>query len=173
MDTYYTIEEKYLKAVEKADYGKTPKALLLLKEIIENDPLYARAHYQLGKIYYYDIKDYQTAGYHFKTCMALEPGFPDNYFDYLNLLVFLKMGKQAEIVIEKALQVPGVDAADIYSLQGLLYEKNKNLAKALTAYQSAYMEVTDKPTRKDIEESMERVKAKMALANAYQYHLTE
>jgi len=29
MNTYYTIEEKYLQATDKLDYGKTPKALLL------------------------------------------------------------------------------------------------------------------------------------------------
>ena len=85
MNTYYTIEEKYLKAVEEVNFGSTPNGLQLLREIIENDPLYARAHYQLGKIYYYELDDYQTAGYHFKTCMELEPSFPDNYFHYLDL----------------------------------------------------------------------------------------
>ena len=106
MDTYYTIEEKYLQAVEEVNYGESPKAFQLLKEIIDNDPLYARAHFQLGKIYYYEIRDYQTAGYHFKTCMDLEPSFPDNYFHYLSLVVFLRMEKQANHIIEKALKFP-------------------------------------------------------------------
>jgi hypothetical protein len=58
MDTYYIIEEKYLQAVNEASYGETPKGLKLFKEIIDNDPFYARAHYQLGKIYYYEIQDW-------------------------------------------------------------------------------------------------------------------
>ncbi|MFD0764958.1 hypothetical protein ACFQZI_08830 [Mucilaginibacter lutimaris] len=126
MDTYYTIEEKYLQAVEELSYGETPKALNLLNELINNDPLYARAHFQLGKIYYYDLKDYQTAGYHFKTCMEIDPLFCDNYFHYLSLVVFLKMDKQVKAVADKALITPGVSASSIYELLGLYAEKTKN-----------------------------------------------
>src|ERR1700741_3874613 len=113
MEIYLTIEEKYLKAVDKMWYGKNPKALRLLNEIIADDPFYAKAHYQLGKLYYYEINDYQAAGYHFKTCTELAPDFPDAYFDYLHLLVFLGMGKLVESVKEKALAVPGVNTASI------------------------------------------------------------
>jgi tetratricopeptide (TPR) repeat protein len=172
MNTYYTIEEKYLKAVEKADYGRTPKALQLLKEIIENEPLYARAHFQLGKIYYYEIQDYQTAGYHFKTCMALEPSFPDNYFHYLNLVVFLNMEKLVNSIVAKALTTPGVNIAGTYDLLGLFYEKNKNWVKSLGAYNRALIEVTCKTEKENTEESIERVKAKMQKGEIYQYHLS-
>jgi tetratricopeptide (TPR) repeat protein len=96
MDTYYTIEEKYLQAVDELSFGETPKALNLLNAIIADDATYARAHHQLGKIYYYDLKDYQTAGFHFKTCMELEPLFPDNYFHYLSLVVCRKEQAMAQ-----------------------------------------------------------------------------
>lgn len=173
METYYTIEEKYLKAVEKIDFGRTAKALALLKEIIENDPLYARAHYQLGKIYYYDLNDYQTAGFHFKTCMELEPSFPDTYFHYLNLVVFLNMGKLVNVVAEKALKTPGVDAADIHEALGLFFEKNKNWEQSLGAYRQALMEVTAKKQKTTIEESIDRVKSKADLSAAYRYQMVE
>jgi len=155
MDTYYTIEEKYLQAVEEVSYGESPKALKLFNEIVTNDPLYARAHFQLAKIYYYEVKEYQTAGYHFKTCMELEPTFPDNYFHYLDLLVFLNMEKQVNIIAKQALNTAGVNAAAIYNLLGLFFE------------------VTHKKQKEDVEDSIERVKEKMQRGNAYQYHLTE
>ena len=173
MNTYYTIEGKYLKAVEKLDYGRNSKALQLFKEILENEPLHARTHFQLGKIYYYEMNDYQTAGFHFKTCLELEPSFPDNYFDYLHLAVFLNMKKMVTALAEQALNTRGVDAADIYDLLGLFFEKNKNWTKALDAYQNAFIEVTDKRQRSDIEESLDRLKAKMQNSQSYQYHLTE
>jgi tetratricopeptide (TPR) repeat protein len=172
MDTYYTIEEKYLQAIEEVSYGETPKGLQLLNEIVNNDPFYARAHFQLGKIYYYELKDYQTAGYHFKACMELEPTFPDNYFYYLSLVVFLNMEKQVNIIAEKALSTPGVDAADIFELQGLFYEKGRNWTKALDAYRKAFLEVTCKDQKDQIEESLERVKLKSLRSNIYQYHFT-
>jgi len=173
MDTYYTIEEKYLQAVDELSFGETPKGLNLLNEIISNDPLYARAHYQLGIIYYYEIKDYQTAGYHFKTCMELEPSFPDNYTHYLDLLVFLNMEKQVGTISVKALNTPGADAAGIYDLLGLFYEKNKQWTKALEAYQKAFMEVTENQEKTDIEQSLKRVRSKMQQTQAYTYHITE
>jgi tetratricopeptide (TPR) repeat protein len=173
MDTYYTIEEKYLQAVDELSFGETPKGLNLLNEIISNDPLYARAHYQLGIIYYYEIKDYQTAGYHFKTCMELEPSFPDNYTHYLDLLVFLNMEKQVAAISVKALNTPGADAAGIYDLLGLFYEKNKQWTKALEAYQKAFMEVTENIEKVDIEQSLKRVRSKMQQTQAYTYHITE
>jgi Tfp pilus assembly protein PilF len=172
MDTYYTIEEKYLQAVDELSFGETPKALQLLNGIVHNDPLYARAHYQLGKIYYYEIKDYQTAGYHFKTCVELEPSFPDIYFHYLGLVVFLNMEKQVNTIVAKAINTPGVNTAAIYDLLGLFFEKKKNWAKAMDAYQKAFIEVTSRDQKENIEESIERVKAKMQQGKVYQYHLT-
>ena len=173
MDTYYTIEEKYLQALDKLSYGKTTKGLKLLNEIISNDPLYARAHHQLGIIYYYEIKDYQTAGYHFKTCLELEPAFPDNYIHYLDLLVFLNMEKLVHSVSAKALNTTGVDTAGIYELLGLFYEKNKQWANAMTNYHKAFMDVTHNKDKADIEQSLKRVRSKMEHTLAYTYHITE
>jgi tetratricopeptide (TPR) repeat protein len=172
MDTYYTIEEKYLQAVDELTYGETPKALNLLNELITNDPLYARAHFQIGKIYYYDLKDYQTAGFHFKTCMEIDPMFSDNYFHYLSLVVFLKMHKQVNLVAAAALNTPGVNASSIYELLGLYAEKDKHWEKALQAYRDAYMEATTKEQLESTEESIGRVKLKMRQGVLYQYTLT-
>jgi tetratricopeptide (TPR) repeat protein len=173
MDIFYTIEEKYLQAVEEVYYGKATRGLQLLNEIVANDPFYARAHFQLGKLHYYEIKDYQTAGFHFKTCMELEPLFPDVYYHFLHLLVFLNMEKQAHQVIEKALLTPGVDITDIYELQALFFEKNKNWAKAATTYKKAFFEVTDKTQKQHIEESLQRVKEKKRKSKDQQYEVVK
>jgi len=173
MDTYYTIEEKYLQAVDELAYGETPKAMKLFNEIINNDAMYARAHYQLGKIYYYDVKDYQAAGYHFKTCAELEPSFPDVYFHYMQLVVFLNMEKKVNEVAQKALTIPGVNTAAIYNLLGLFSEKSKNWPKAQQAYRQALMEVTCKKQKDDIEDSIDRVQLKARQAKTYQYHLAD
>ena len=173
MDTYYTIEEKYLQAVDELSYGENPKALNLLNEIIAKEPFYAKAHFQLGKLYYYELKDYQAAGYHFKTCTELEPLFPDVYCHYLNLIVFLNMGTRVNDVANNALKTPGVDAANIHQLLGLFAEKNKNWADALNFYRTAFMELTCKKQAGDIEDCINRVKLKMQRGQSYQYHLQD
>jgi tetratricopeptide (TPR) repeat protein len=173
MDTFYTIEEKYLQAVDELNYGETPKGLRLLNEIIANDPLYARAHYQLGKIHYYDLQDYQTAGYHFKTGVELEPAFPDIYYHYMHLVVFLNMENQVKNIKVKALNTAGVEAASIYELSGLFFEKNKNWEQALADYRKAFIEVTDKHQKDNISESIERVKLKAKQHLAYTYNVVD
>ena len=172
MDIYLTIEEKYLQAVDELSYGTTPKALQLLNAIIADEPFYARAHYQLGKIYYYEINDYQTAGYHFKTCVELEPSFPNVYYHYLDLLVFLDMEKQVRLVIAKALMVAGINAACIYNLKALHAEKKKEWKTSLEAYRKAFLEATSKYEKGNIEESIERVKAKKRQTKKYNYELS-
>ncbi len=172
MDIYLTMEEKYLQALEELWYGESPRALQLLNEIIANDPLYARAHYQLGKLYHDNIGDYQAAGYHFKTCVELEPLFPDVYDHYLRLLVFLNMEKQFWLVSEKALQVPGVNFASVYNLVGLFAEKKKEWGDAIEAYRTALLEATCKDEKDNILESIERVKGKKRQVKKYNYELS-
>lgn len=173
MDIYLTIEEKYLQAVDELSYGENPRALQLLNEIIASEPLYARAHYQLGKLYYYEVRDYQAAGYHFKTCAELEPLFPDVYYHYLHLVVFLNMGKQVHQIKEKALTVPGVNAASIYNLEGLSAEKNKEWTNAVNVYAKAFMAATSKHEKDNAEESIERVRAKKRQSAKFNYLLSE
>jgi len=172
MDIYLTIEEKYLQAVDELSYGENPKALQLLNEIVATEPLYARAHYQLGKLYYYEVKDYQAAGYHFKTCAELEPSFPDVYADYLHLLVFLGMGRQVQLVKEKALAVPGVDVAYIHYLAGLHAEKQKDWDSAIESYREAYLQALSKYEKDTAEECVERVKAKKSRSAKFNYELS-
>ena len=172
MDIYLTIEEKYLQALEELWYGESPRALQLLNEIIANDPLYARAHYQLGKLYHDNIGDYQAAGYHFKTCAELEPQFPDVYEHYLRLLVFLNMEKQFRLVSEKALQVPGVNYASIYNLIGIFAEKKRDWTEAIEVYRNALLETICKDDQDNIVESIERVKEKKRQVKKYNYELS-
>lgn len=149
-------------------YGQPPKALQLLNEIIANDPLYARAHYQLGKIYYYQISDYQPAGFHFKTCAEIEPQFPD----YLRLLVFLRMDKQVALVSQKALATAGVNSASILILIGLFAEQKKEWRAASEVYRKALLEATNKNEKDNIEQSIKRVKEKKCQMKKYNYELS-
>jgi len=172
MDIYFTIEEKYLKAVDELNYGESPRALQLLNEIIDNDPSYARAHYQLGLIHYYNIEDYQAAGYHFKLCVELDSTYPDVYYHYLKLIVFLNMGNIVNIVAEKAMCVPGVNIAAISDLLGLYSEKNKRWDNAINYYKKALLESTSKKQSETIEESISRIEVKKNQAKKYNYQFS-
>ena len=173
MDIYYTIEEKYLQAVDELNYGESPRALKLLNEIVANNPEYALAHYQLGLMYYYNIGDYKAAGYHLRLCTEIEPSYPDVYYHYLKLIIFLNMEKQVNGLAKKALLTPGVDTADIYNLLGLYAEKNRRWNEAIAYYRKALFESTGKKYSDDIEQSINRVNAKQTQLKKYNYHLSE
>ncbi|WP_448700186.1 tetratricopeptide repeat protein [Mucilaginibacter sp. AW1-3] len=172
MDNYFTIEEKYLQAVEEMHYGETPLSLKLLNEILAEDPSFVRAHYQIGKLYYYDLHDYQSAGYHFKLCTDLEPAFPDVYFHYISLLLFLNMERQLNAVGQKAITVPGVNASAIYNLMGLCAEKNRKLKEAMAFYHEGLMLVTANDKKTEIEENISRIRFKVEKSKTYSYHFS-
>jgi len=171
MDTYYTIEEKYLQAVEEMNYGEAPKSLKLLNEILSDEPLYVRAHFQIGKLYYYDLKDYKAAGYHFKLCTELEPSFPDVYYHYIKLLGFLNMDKQLTVVANNALKIAGVYTASVYNQMGLSCENGRKWNQAIAFYNEALMQVTDKHLKDELEENLERIKFKMNKSKVYNYQI--
>lgn len=169
MDIYCTIEERYIQASEELRYGETAKALQLFNELLVAEPGYARTCFQLGKINYYYIKDYQGAGYYFSKCMELEPDFPDVYEDFITLLVFLNMEKKATSTAEKALKIPGVNKRLICQQLGLLKEKNQNCRAALDYYRQAYAYSLNKEDAEESFADMERARDKLARQARFVY----
>ncbi|WEK20534.1 MAG: hypothetical protein P0Y49_05205 [Candidatus Pedobacter colombiensis] len=161
MDILYTVDEKYLQAIEELNYGELPKALHYFNEIINIDPDYARAYYQLGCFYYYQFKNYQTAGYYFKKCIMLEAEFPDVYVHYLKLLITLKMYKSVELIAEKAFAVPGVCTAEIYEHLGLNAEMQQDFATAKEQYKLAVLVAASDTEHNLFKDHLKRVNDKL------------
>ena len=160
MDILYTVEEKYLQAIEELNYGELPKALHLFNEIIDSDSEYARAYYQLGSFYQYQFKNYQSAGYYYKKCIELEPTFPDVYEHYLRLLITLQLHKLIETTANKALLVPGVCKAQIYESLGLYKEELLHLTAAADYYKKAAQATSNQTEHGLFQDHLKRVKEK-------------
>jgi len=162
MEILYTVEEKYLQAVEELNWGELPKALHYFNQILEMDPEYARAYYQIGNFYYYQFKDYQAAGYYFKKCIELNPLFPDVYIHYLKLLIVLKMYQSISGMAEKALLIPGVCAAEVYEALGNSAEQQGELQKAQRYYQEAVLVTVEQKEESYLPEHIKRIGLKIA-----------
>jgi tetratricopeptide (TPR) repeat protein len=169
MDVLYTVDEKYLQAIEELYYGELPKALHLFNEVLSADPEYARAYYQLGSCYFYQFKNYQTAGYYYKQCISLEAEFPDVYEHYLKLLITLKMDRSVEEVAQKALRVPGVCKARIYEYLGLYAEEQQNFAKAKQQYRLAALATAVPAEHNLFQDHLERIGKKQDTNRAVIY----
>lgn len=171
MDIYTTVEEKYLQAVEELQWGELPKALQYFNEIVAFDATYARAYFHLGNIYHYHFKNYQTAGYYYKTCVELDNAFPDVYECYLKLVITLKMHKLVKQLAEKALSVPGVCEARIYENLGLSAEQQQNFAEASSHFKKAALLNADQNEETLLQEHQKRVENKMNSEKAMIYNL--
>ncbi|HWW43058.1 hypothetical protein [Pedobacter sp.] len=169
MDILYTVEEKYLQAVEELNYGELPKALHYFNEIINAEPDYARAHYQLGCFYHYQFKNFQTAGYHYQKCVELEPEFPDVYEHYLKLVVTLKMHKLVEQIAEKALAVPGANKAQIYENLGIYAEEQQDLQTAKEQYKKAALSAVSSTDHSLYQDHIKRITAKKIAGQTMTY----
>jgi len=160
MDFLYNADEKYLQALEELRYGELPKALYYFNAIVDADPANARACFQLGWLYFYKFKNYQTAGYYFKQCLEIDPLFPDAYVHYLKLLITLNMHKTINATAEKALSIPGVCEACIYEQLGNYHEKLQEFKEAKQYYQKAELAATDKDEHNSLGDDIKRVLAK-------------
>lgn len=172
MDILYTVEEKYLQAVEELNYGETPKALHLLRAIIAEDENYARAYYSIGIIYHYYLKDFQAAGYYYKTSLTLDAHFPDVYEDYLKLLVNLQLHKTISQVAEAAVKTAGVNLSAIYETLGLYEEQRQDFVLAKQHYEKAALIAVVDKHHSILQDHLRRVgtkiRAKQKMVYAYE-----
>jgi tetratricopeptide (TPR) repeat protein len=170
MNIYYTIDEKYLKAIEKIYYN-TPKAKLLLEEIVEMEPGYGKAHFHLGSIYYDYLAEYTLAVRHFDLALKFAPEFPEAYHKYLCVLNDLEDHATLLKLSEKALKVRGICKSCVYHEVGLSYEKNRLWEKALENYKEAYMHAVTEYDMERNEKDMARVMSKAKSTRKVRYVL--
>lgn len=172
MDILYTVDEKYLQAIEELTYGEIPRALHLLREIINQDESYARAYYSIGVIQHYHLKDFSAAGYYYKTCLSLDTKFPDVYADYLKLLISLQLHKTIQQVVQVAFETPGVDLASIYEMLGAYEEQRLNFLLAKQHYEKAASIAIIDQQHNELQGHLRRVntkiKAKQKMVYAYE-----
>jgi tetratricopeptide (TPR) repeat protein len=169
MNIYYTIDERYLKAIEKLNYGNIPKAKLLLEEILEEEPGYGKAHFHLGCIYYEYLVEYPLAVKHMELALQFEPEFPDVYHRYLWMLNELGCHEKLVSLAQKALHVRGICKACVYLELGNSHEKNRNWALALESYQEAYLQALSEYDLNRSKNGAERVTEKRRALQKWNY----
>jgi tetratricopeptide (TPR) repeat protein len=87
--------ELYLKAIEEQDcvadaycnlgviqskQGNTAKAFDCFTASLKHDPRHLEAHYNLGNLYF-ETNDFRLAQLHFELAVAVDPSFPNVYFN--------------------------------------------------------------------------------------------
>jgi tetratricopeptide (TPR) repeat protein len=168
-ELFYTIDEKYLCAADEICCTNFAKAKIMLEQILDEEPAYAKAHYQLGRIYYYELGEYTKAQAHFEMAIGFSPDLSWTYQTYLELLVHLGKKEQALLLAERALKVNGTCSACISNCTGMLHEKSADLKEAIQYYKKALYHATSSCCENDFTSNLQRAERKLKSQKNYLY----
>jgi tetratricopeptide (TPR) repeat protein len=163
MDNLNALEEKYLKVGQLFSENNFEEGRILLLEMLEEYPLYGRAHNRLAWLYHRLFTNYRKAEEHYLLGMKHSPEYPWTYVNYILLLNELNWHDALKSHAQKALNIKGVDRPFIYYELGRSYEKNYGFAEAWRNYRSAYREAVDEWDAHFYKRNMKRARAKMTL----------
>lgn len=157
----YLAEQYYIEAKELMSDWKFAEAKKKLEEIVEMEPGYGRAHFELGWLYLFKFWDYERANYHLRLAIKFSPEFPVSYHTYAFLLNDINHPTALKIHAAKALTVRGVEPTIIYGELAKSFELNGNYAEAICNYRNAMKVSLNNAQVEQIEKHIERVKTKM------------
>ena len=157
----YLAEQYFIEAMELLWEWKIGEAKKKFEDIVEMEPGYGRAHFELGKLYYFRLRDYERANYHLRLAIKFSPEFPVSYYTYAYLLNEIRHLGAMKIHAARALAVRGIDASIIYSELAKSFELNGNYAEAISTYRNAQKFSLCSEQVSGIEKHIERVKTKM------------
>ena len=113
------------------------EAISTLEVILVEAPDYGRAYNHLGWIFETQYKDYLKAEEMYRKCLVLDPTYSPIYINFSILLSTLgKYAEQMEL-LDKALEVPGIDKPQVYNEMAIANEMQGEYDKAIEQYKMA------------------------------------
>ena len=127
-----------------------------LVAIIQKNPRYGRAYNHLGWLFETKYKDLNKAEEYYQKALENSPEYIPIYLNYA--ICLSTMGKYSELknFLDKAMQVVGVNKAQLNNEYGIMYEMQGDFEKAISYYQAA---INQSLNNKDIgiyQESIDR-----------------
>lgn len=145
------------------DQGRAGEALAELQVLLARQPEQGKAQAMYGKILMLNLKDYQGAEEAFRTAMRHAASYPDLYYDFGALLIRMDKGTESVAVLNKALEVPGIEKDKIYGLFGNLYERQAKWEDAIEYYTKALLYTFSDITLEEYRKDVDRIKLKMGM----------
>jgi predicted Zn-dependent protease len=140
--------------------GRMAEALADLQVLIVREPDNGRARAMLGQLFMNQLQDYPSAEEHFRAAMRLVPAWPELYYDYCRLLLLLDRGAETIALLNRSLEVPGIEKDRIYFLFAQLYERQQHWDDAVEYYSKALQYTLIDEHLEQYRRSLERIKLK-------------
>lgn len=132
--------EKYLNEAEQMIYNnELERALIMMNDLLLEEPGYGRLHNHLGWAHLYYTHDLEKAALHFKMAMKFEASYAAPYQHMGNLM--MRHNKHAEAIAYYEQGLEKVNANKVALLEGIAqaYELQKMYSLAIKAYQAAML----------------------------------
>src|SRR6185312_168788 len=108
----------------------------MLQAILQEAPDFGKAYNHLGWIYETKYKDYAKAEEHYKKALEFNPSYNATYYNYAAVLSVLRRWDDLTALLNKAMEVPGINRSTIHNEFGIMYETQGKLKEAIDAYKN-------------------------------------
>jgi tetratricopeptide (TPR) repeat protein len=143
--------------------NRISEAISLLENIIASSPDFGKAYNHLGFIYETKLKELDKAEKMYKQCIAYTPDYPAVYLNLSIVLSSLGKFEEQRQLLDKSINVSGVDKASIYNEMGIMYELQAEYNKAIEHYKLAIRHTLIDNNLETYKKSMERCRTKRDL----------
>lgn len=163
MSNRFRLEELFTQADLDIKDGYFEAAFKKLEDILVEEPTFGKAYNHMGWMYETKFRDYAKAEEFYQKALDCSPEYTPIYSNYSILLSTLGKFDKLQVVIEKGLQIPGVDKANLYNEKGIMLEQQGRLMEAKEAYRTCAQMTLNKDTLNRAIDSISRCETKMTL----------
>ncbi|MFN8155486.1 MAG: hypothetical protein U0Y08_14430 [Bacteroidia bacterium] len=150
-----------LQIQEHLAQGRTGAALSELQLLLGRQADHGRAQALYGRILFRYLNDFTAAEEAFRTAMRNAPADPELYVDYGELLLRLDKATETVAILNRALEVPGVEKDKIFRIFSQLYERQSKWDDALEYNAKALMFTLNDEMTQQCLQDQERIRRKM------------
>jgi Tfp pilus assembly protein PilF len=156
----YELDRLFFKADNDIKDGLIAEAFDTLTYILEQDTEYGKAYNHLGWIYETKYKNYSKAEECYKLALKYAPEYTAIYINYAILLSTLEKFVELLPILEKAIQVPGINKSKVWNEYGIMYELQGQYNEAMDAYRKGIQACLNDEDIERFQKSIARCKKK-------------
>jgi tetratricopeptide (TPR) repeat protein len=108
------------------------------------------------------LEDFTAAEEAFRQALRTAPGYVELYYDYAGLLLRMDKSTEAIAILNRGMQVPGIEKDLLYRLTGRVYERESRWEDAIEQYNLALQYTFDQDRISSYISDIERVKLKLS-----------
>lgn len=153
-------DQYYLKALENYPFG-LEFTIENLNYALSYDENHAPANCLMGRLYMYQLKDFEKARQCFYKSLVGNINFPDTYKYYSLLRIWEGEYIRALAIIDRGLKVKGMDRSILYIHKAMIHEWKFEFKEAKAVLKQAKLCSVDQCRLNQLNEDLRRIKKKI------------